>query len=61
MVAELVQVEGETFGRSEFFIHGPASAESGRQGQESRGCIVCFRMGRNRVKALDPEFIQVTA
>lgn len=60
MVAELHQIEGETFGRSEFFIHGPSSKPD-HYGQESMGCIVVPRPGRTKVKDLGPELVRVTA
>jgi hypothetical protein len=56
MVAELLQVQGETFGRSAFFIHGPSSKH---YGEESMGCIVVPRPGRTHVKELDPKTITV--
>ena len=58
MVAELVQIKGETFGRDDFFVHGAASNPD-HYGQESQGCIVLPRPDRNAVKALNPDFIQV--
>jgi hypothetical protein len=62
MVAPLTQIEGETFQRSNFFIHGPAK-DAGRYGQESLGCIVVPFGGRQRVKAALPEgsYLRVTA
>lgn len=58
MAAELMQIEGETFGRSAFFIHGP-SLRSEHYGEESRGCIVIPRVGRDLVRSLGPDFIRV--
>ena len=58
MVVYLHQVEGETFGRDGFFIHG-ASMDTTLYGQESKGCIVIPRAGREKVKALDPSHIRV--
>lgn len=60
MVAALTQIEGETYGRDAFFMHGPAAIDSERYGQESMGCIVVPRVGRQRVHDLAPEFIRVT-
>lgn len=60
IVARLIQVEGETFGRDAFYIHGPAVSLD-KYGQESKGCIVVPRAGRLKVKALDPEFVRVLA
>lgn len=62
LVAELHQVEGETFGRDDFFCHGP-STNPARKGQESRGCIVVPRAGRVKVAELAPEgsLVQVVA
>lgn len=54
MVAPLTQIEGDTFGRSEFWIHGPAMAKD-RWGNESLGCIVIPFAGRIRVRAALPE------
>lgn len=51
MVARLTQFEGETFGRNDFFIHG-ASKNLDKHGQESQGCIVEEREGRDKVAAL---------
>lgn len=48
MVARLIQTEGEAFGRNDFFIHGP-SKDPKRFGQESQGCIVIPRPGREKV------------
>jgi hypothetical protein len=55
----LHQVEGETFGRDGFFIHG-ASMDTTLYGQESKGCIVIPRAGREKVKDLNPSTITVT-
>ena len=54
MVAPLTQIEGESYGRSDFWIHGP-SKKPGRYGQESLGCIVVPFTGRVKVKAAAPE------
>ena len=62
MVAPLTMIEGDAFGRSEFWIHGP-STKAERYGQESLGCIVIPYAGRLRVKDLLPggTYLQVTA
>lgn len=60
IVARLIQVEGETFGRDAFYIHGPA-VDPKKYGQESKGCIVVPRVGRLKIKALDPDFVRVLA
>jgi hypothetical protein len=60
IVAHLEQIEGETFGRSGFYIHGPA-VESTRYGQESKGCIVVPRTTRLVIKSLSPDQIRVVA
>ncbi len=52
-VASLKQIQGETYGRSGFYFHGPAM-DSAKFGQESRGCIVVPRAGRLKVKELTP-------
>lgn len=58
MVARLIQIEGETFGRDGFYIHG-AALDPEKYGQESKGCIVVPRAGREYVKKLNPEFVRV--
>lgn len=60
IVARLTQVEGDTYGRNAFYIHGPAMNPD-KYGQESKGCIVLPRPGRLAVQALAPDFIRVTA
>lgn len=60
MVVPLTQIEGETFGRSDFWIHGPSTAPS-RYGQESEGCIVLPRADRQHVHDLNPGFVRVVA
>lgn len=59
MVAPLIQIEGETFGRSAFFIHGPSRGAN--YGQESKGCIVVPRPLRAKIKAGAPNFLKVVA
>jgi len=51
LVAKLTQIEGETFGRDAFYIHGP-SKDPAEYGQESKGCIVIPRIWRQRVSDL---------
>ena len=58
--APLTQIEGETFGRSAFWIHGPSTAPS-HYGQESEGCIVVPRADRLAIQALGPGFVRVVA
>lgn len=48
----------EMFGRGDFFIHGPANDPT-KYGQESKGCIVVPREGRQAVKDLDPDTMVV--
>ncbi len=62
IVASLIQVDGETFGRSAFYFHGPA-LDTTKFGQESKGCIVVPRAGRLKVKEKAPEgsIVQVVA
>jgi len=57
MVAHLTMISGESFGRDAFYIHGPSSKN---YGQESKGCIVVPRPGREKIKALNPTTITVT-
>lgn len=59
MVAHLEQIEGETFGRSAFFIHGPSSNPV-RHGEESQGCIVIPYVERKAVRDLNPDTVTVT-
>jgi hypothetical protein len=54
IVAHLEQIEGETFGRSGFYFHGPAQNVMA-YGQESEGCIVVPRAGRLKVREQAPE------
>lgn len=54
MVCALTQIDGETFGRGSFFIHG-ASNNPLRYGQESMGCIVVPYTSRLLVKEALPE------
>jgi len=49
----------EMFGRGSFYIHGPAM-DKAKYGQESKGCIVIPRPGREAVKFLNPTTITVT-
>ena len=57
-VVALHQIEGETYGRDGFFIHGPA-INSEHYGQESKGCIVVPREGRLKLEDLKPVYIRV--
>lgn len=45
-------------GRGSFYIHGPAM-DKAKYGQESKGCIVIPRPGREAVKFLNPATITV--
>ena len=58
MISSLIQVEGETFGRSGFFMHGPGGVNPL---QSSRGCIEVYRPERNKIHTLDPEFLEVVS
>jgi len=58
LVAHLEQIEGESYGRDGFYIHGPA-VDPSHYGQESKGCIVIPRAGREKVWSLDPGFVRV--
>jgi hypothetical protein len=60
MCAPLEQIEGETFGRDDFWIHGP-SRNPEKYGQESNGCIVIPRAQREVIHTLHPDFIRVVA
>lgn len=59
IVARLTQIEGETFGRDAFYIHGPAM-DPAKHGQESKGCTVVPRPDRLKIRDLNPEFVRVT-
>lgn len=59
LCARLTQVEGETYKRDGFYIHGP-SRDPERWGQESKGCIVIPRLTRDIVATRKPTHIKVT-
>lgn len=59
LVARLIQFRGKTFNRAAFYIHGPA-VDPEHRGQESKGCIVIPRPGREAVQFLNPLTITVT-
>jgi len=52
LIASLTQVEGETYGRSGFFIHGPGGADSL---ESSKGCIEVPRIQREHVAMVTRE------
>ncbi len=54
MVAHLEQIEGNNYGRDGFYFHGPAQDPS-HYGNESKGCIVVPRPGREKVREAAPE------
>lgn len=58
MVAHLTMVDGESYGRDGFYIHGPAQ-DPAKYGEESHGCIVIPRVHRLVVKGLLPAYIEV--
>ena len=58
--ATLTQIDGETFGRDSFYIHGP-DKDPEFYGEESRGCIVLPHDQRLKVAALNPTMVKVTA
>lgn len=58
--AILTQIQGETYGRNDFLIHGP-DMDASKYGEESKGCIVVPRTDRLRVIALKPQTITVVA
>lgn len=58
LVCRLIQVEGETHGRDEFFIHGASMAH---YGEESKGCIVLPRSQRELVQKMRVGHIRVVA
>lgn len=56
--APLTQIEGESFGRNGFFIHGPSEEDPLNS---SEGCIVIPHTQRMAVMKLDPDRIRVVA
>lgn len=58
--APLTQIQGESFGRSGFWVHGP-SLNPDKYGQESEGCIVVPHGPRLALEALRPDYVQVIA
>lgn len=58
LVASLTQVEGQTFGRSGFYLHGPGGADPANC---SHGCIVIPRAMREVVAAALPDQVRVVA
>ena len=46
LIASLTQVEGESYGRDGFFIHGPGGPDPL---QSSKGCIEVYRIDREHV------------
>jgi len=56
--APLTQIEGETFGRNDFLIHGPGGEDPANC---SKGCIVIPHDERMKVIALKPDTVTVTA
>ena len=60
LVCKLTQIEGETFGRDGFYIHGPAKSAE-RFGEESKGCIIVPRVNRDKIAKMKPDFIRVAA
>ena len=59
-VASLTQISGETYGRDSFYIHGP-DKDPKNFGQESKGCIVVPRPGRENIKKTGATHITVRA
>ena len=55
--APLTQIGGDSFGRGDFFIHGPGADYA----NSSEGCIVIPHDDRMRVIALNPTTITVVA
>lgn len=55
-IARLTQVEGETFGRDGFYIHGPGGADPT---QSSKGCVEIMRVQRLQVMAMRPDQLRV--
>ena len=53
----LTQVEGETYGRSAIFCHGPGGADPVNS---SKGCLCMPHDARIALEAYDPEFLYVT-
>jgi hypothetical protein len=55
--ASLTQIEGETYGRNDFYIHGPGTNDPQNS---SEGCIVIPHDQRLKVMALAPSTITVS-
>ena len=63
LVCRLTQVEGETFGRDGFFIHGASQVldPAHGYGQESKGCLVLPRSQRELLQKTGVTHLQVVA
>ena len=63
LVCRLTQVEGETYGRDGFFIHGASQVldPAHGYGQESKGCLVLPRSQRELLQKTGVTHLQVVA
>jgi len=57
MVCRLTQISGDTFGRGDFYCHGEDSHPE--TNDESLGCTVVKRPGRQKIHDLNPVFVHV--
>jgi len=55
--AALTQIEGETYGRSAFYMHGASSTDPLNS---SEGCVVVPHDPRCAIEAMDPDTLTVT-
>ena len=58
IIASLTQIDGDTFGRNGFFMHGPGGADPR---ESSKGCIEVEHSYRIQVAAMKPDTITVNA
>ena len=57
-VSSLTQIDGETYGRSAFYMHGASSRDPLNS---SEGCVVVPHGPRCAIEAMDPDTLTVTA
>jgi hypothetical protein len=56
-VASLTQIEGETYGRNAFYMHGASSVDPLNS---SEGCVVVPHGPRVQIEQMDPDTLTVT-
>jgi hypothetical protein len=57
--APLTQIEGENYGRNNFYIHGQEAPDGQNYGEESEGCVVVPHFDRLKIAALKPGILNV--